>query len=335
MTADEERVAEKTTTFTPFVSQVCKGLAALMLLTHHLFYNYNPSLYPESLHLFAHKCKFCVAMFLMLSGAGITLSGCTWRKIYIYRIPKMLLNYWLVGLIFIPIGMKFFGMTFEAAYPDGTGWIFWLQLFGVNWVNSCGGFNPTWWFMDAIIPLYCVAPAVYMLMKWNPLVIILVASFATIFPWDFHWWMTPFIFGMASVGMNSFECLAGKKNAMIGLVVCSIFFGFSYCYHTEIPQHFILAFFLISIICSLCVIVGNVSKFIFSPLAFIGRHSMNIFLLHTFLLIWYGRFFAMKKPFVTYPILLGVSLISSIVIENIKKLIYFHKFIGFLKRIAT
>ena len=321
--------------FTPFVTQVCKGAATLMLLAHHLFYESRPVLYPEALHEFALKCKFCVATFLMLSGIGITLSECTWKKTYIYRIPKMLFSYWFVGLVFISVGMMFFDVTFQAAYPNGTEWTFWLQLFGVNWITSTGGFNPTWWFMDAIIPLYLVAPVFYLLVKWNPIVIILTAFVASLFPWDFHLWITPFVFGMAAAAMNSFECLRGKKNAIIGSIVCSIFLAVSFLYHNQISQHFILAFFLISVICSLCMIGGRVAELIFSPLAFIGRHSMNVFLLHTFFLIWYGKFFTTHRPDVTYPILLAVSLLCSVIIENIKKVLKFHASIAYLKRIAT
>ena len=329
----EGKAFETTRVFSPFVTQVCKGVATLMLLTHHLFYNSNTALYSESLHEFALKCKFCVATFLMLSGAGITLSQCTWKKTYIYRIPQMLLNYWFVGLVFVLIGIKFFGMTFEAAYPNGTGWTFWLQLFGVNWITSTGGFNPTWWFMDAIIPLYFVAPIFYLLVKWNPIVIIMVAFVASLFPWDFHWWITPFAFGMVAASINSFECFAGKKNAVIGLILCGILLGVSYNYVTcyLLSYHFLLAFFLISVICSLCVLLGRVSKLVFSPLAFIGRYSMNIFLLHTFFLIWYNDFFTARKPIVTYPILLGVSLLCSIIIEWIKRVIRFYAVISFLK----
>jgi peptidoglycan/LPS O-acetylase OafA/YrhL len=331
----EASVPKVTTVFTPLVTHVCKGVAILLVLFHHLLYNSNPALYSESLHVFALKCKFGVAVFLMLSGAGITFSRCTWKKTYAYRIPRMLLNYWFVGFVFILIGMKFFGMTFEAAYPNGKGWTFLLQLFGVNWITSCEGFNPTWWFMDAIIPLYLVAPVFYLIVKWNPIVVILVAFVTSLFPWDFHWWLIPFAFGMATAAMNSFEHFAGKKNAIIGLILCSILLFVSFSYHDQISHYFMLAFFLIAVICCLRVMGGRASGFIFSPLAFIGRHSMNIFLLHTFFLIWYGSFFTKTSPWATYPILLSASLSCSIIIEKIKSLTRFDKIIEPLKGFAA
>lgn len=330
MTVDD--YPNKTTAvFTPFVTQTCKGIAVMMMLAHHLWDNPQSPLYSATLYEFAAKCKVCVAVFLMLSGAGLSLAGCSWMKTYLYRIPQLLLNYWIIGLVFVSIGMLFFGMTFDAAYPNGTRWTFWLQLFGVNWFTPTGGFNPTWWFMDAIMPLYCVVPILYMLVKWNPLAIVLVSFFATLFPWDFHWWLIPFAFGMAAVATNSFECLAGRKRAVIGLILFSVLLGFSYCYVDNISQHFMLAFFLIAIVCSLNVICGRMSKILFAPLAFVGRHSMNIFFLHTFFLIWYGRFFTTHSPIVVYSILFCAALLSSIVVEGGKKLLRFNAIIAFMK----
>lgn len=326
----------RTTVFTLYVTNVCKGIAVLMLLAHHLWYYPKNALYPKSLHLFAlYQCKVCVAMFVMLSGASLFLSGCSWKKTYLYRIPKMLINYWLVGLVFVLVGMKFFGMTFAAAYPKGNEYMFWLQLFGINWIDPFGGFNPTWWFMDTIIPLYLATPVLFLLLKWNPMAAIFGVFFSALFPWGLQCWLTPFIFGMAAVATNAFERLGGKKNAIVGLILYSILLFFSYDRCLNIMQHFIVAFFVISIVCSLSVLGGRIFRIVFFPFSFLGRHSMNIFLLHTFFLIWYKTFFATHKPLLTYSILLGASLLCSVVIELVKKLVQLNRFFAFLKRISA
>lgn len=56
-------------------------------------------------------------------------------------------------------------------------------------------------------------------------------------------------------------------------------------------------------------------------LAFIGRHSMNIFLFHTFIFcFWFRDFiYASRNPIIIFSLLLGICLIISIVLEYIKK----------------
>ena len=97
-----------------------KGIALFFLLWHHLFF-----LRPGAgavVYFSAVVMKVCVAMFLLLSGYGLFESArkhehlpvlSFWRKSY----AKIYLNYWLVWLIFVPIGAAFFpGGTLADAY---------------------------------------------------------------------------------------------------------------------------------------------------------------------------------------------------------------------------
>ncbi|MBR4625341.1 MAG: hypothetical protein IKO56_07395, partial [Alphaproteobacteria bacterium] len=58
-------------------------------------------------------------------------------------------------------------------------------------------------------------------------------------------------------------------------------------------------------------------------LEFLGKHSMNIFLFHTFIFShWLKNFiYSPKNPLLIFLLLLGVSLIISVAIEWLKKLI--------------
>lgn len=64
-------------------------------------------------------------------------------------------------------------------------------------------------------------------------------------------------------------------------------------------------------------------RFVGNILEFLGKHSMNIFLFHTFIFShWLKDFiYSPKNPLLIFLLLLGVCLIISVAIEWLKKLI--------------
>ena len=108
-------------------TNVLKGIGLLLLLCHHLFY-VQKGLY-DDIHLVGDHylvqelgiwCKVCVAIFVFLSGYGLTVGaikarGFNVRSFYWHRFTKLLLNYWLIWVLFVPISLFFFGRTFTDA----------------------------------------------------------------------------------------------------------------------------------------------------------------------------------------------------------------------------
>jgi membrane-bound acyltransferase YfiQ involved in biofilm formation len=62
-------------------------------------------------------------------------------------------------------------------------------------------------------------------------------------------------------------------------------------------------------------------------LAFIGKHSMNIFLAHNFVrIVWYYDFtYSFKSWWLITLVLLAISIVLSICIEALKKLLRYDK----------
>ena len=110
-------------------TNIAKGIALLLLLWHHLFYN-NPNNYNDfkSLYVFNGKpieciladfCKVCVAMFLILSGYGLYKIYTSYiekqmnqkgvnrlKNSVIYtknRLIKLISDYWFIYIIFVCI----------------------------------------------------------------------------------------------------------------------------------------------------------------------------------------------------------------------------------------
>ena len=174
-------------------TNVLKGIALLLLLVHHLFYIKN-GLYNDILiandHYLVHSigiwCKLCVAIFVFLSGYGLTIgalksSGISnIKQFYWHRFSKLLLNYWFIWLCFVPISILVFDRTLVNAYGSHIVPKLVLDFFGL--INCLGiyGYNATWWFYSCIIVLYLIFPMLYKLMKYNPWML-LPLSFAIYF----------------------------------------------------------------------------------------------------------------------------------------------------------
>lgn len=78
-------------------------------------------------------------------------------------------------------------------------------------------------------------------------------------------------------------------------------------------------------------------KYIRNILIFLGKHSINIFLTHTFIRYYYFKDFtySFKYSILIVLVLLEISLIVSILIELLKKCIKYNQFVEWLKKKAN
>ena len=73
----------------------------------------------------------------------------------------------------------------------------------------------------------------------------------------------------------------------------------------------------------------QLKKPLYNALIFIGKHSMNIFLFHTFIFSYWFRneIYASRNPLIIFLLLLAVCIAISIVLEYVKRLIHFETLI--------
>lgn len=150
-----------------------KGVALLLLLWHHLFY-IGSAQYTEYvvagvplIQQSALAAKVCVALFVLLSGYGLAVQAQRNPLPYIpflrKRLKKLFVNYWMMWLLFVPIGFLFFGWTLQGIYGNHA----WLKLIvnltGLQRAFGFHGINPTWWFYSLIILLYLAFPLLHRL----------------------------------------------------------------------------------------------------------------------------------------------------------------------------
>lgn len=310
---------------------VLKGIGLLLLLCHHLFY-VQKGLY-DDIHLARDYylvqnigiwCKACVAIFVLLSGYGLTVGAMKKgvkdvKLFYWHRATKLLMNYWLIWLLFVPISIFVFGRTFTDAYQTNIIPKFILDFFGL--INCLGlyGYNVTWWFYSCIIVLYLAFPWLYKLMETNLLA--LVVSIVAI-----YFMPIPQILGIRIY----FACFVTRMLLCKYKIPPHPVLWFSLCLMLSVERFVAKDVILFDSILTLSMVMAYKSiilpALISNLLEFVGKHSMNIFLFHTFIYYYWFRDFiyASRNPIVIYLLLLLICLLISIGIELLKKIIRFN-----------
>ena len=326
-------------------TNILKGIALMMLLWHHLFYTRN-GMYTEFCvgkyelsEMFARICKLCVAIFVMLSGYGLTVQAeknggiNSIGSFYRHRFSKLLVNYWVIWLLFVPLGVFAFDRGFEDVYQTNIIPKFVADVFGLAFAFNFYGYNATWWFMSCIIVLYLCYPFLYKAVKKYPILTLLGSvSIAIAVP----------AVGQHFGFLNS-TILMYLPAFVLGILmkICPIYIEREKEKHNRVLQAVLLLLFLTLwvehlyvkanivfdavITLSMIMLYKSVElpTFVEKPLEFLGKHSMNIFLFHTFIFShWLKDFiYSPKNPLLIFLLLLALCLIISVAIEWLKKII--------------
>lgn len=329
-----------------FDTSVLKGVALILLLCHHLFFQ-NTDLYND-FYLMGHGLvqkfglwsKVCVAIFVFLSGYGLTTQTKkkggveSLKKYYWHRFTKLYANYWFIWLLFVPIGLIVFNRTFSNAYEDWVSLKLILDFFGI--INAFGwyGYNATWWFYSCIILLYIIFPFLYNSYQKDVLLttlIVIIACFLPIPLFDnAKLYIVSFYMGIVYCMYNNtpptntlmVSCRINKWLLLLLVCIASV-------------ERMLIreSIFFDSILVTLLVLLYNffrLSKPFTILLAFLGRHSMDIFLFHTFIYShWFkAEIYASRNPVIIFLTLLVVCVIISLILEQIKKLLRINNLIN-------
>ena len=198
-------------------TMVLKGVALLLLLCHHIFYEGHDfeDIYIGQIPLiqtFGMQSKLCVAIFVFLSGYGLTSGAMKSGGIlnlfgfYRKRYVKLMVNFWLIWLLFVPLGVFVFNRTFPEVYGEHYVLRVATDLLGIC---STSSYNPTWWFYGCIISLYFLFPFLYKIIDYWYLLIPFSAVLA--FAWTspppginlFIDYLCSFILGMTMKNIHS------------------------------------------------------------------------------------------------------------------------------------
>ncbi len=327
---------------------VIKGIAILAMLMHHVFEPLTgQSWVVDQLQGLG---KVCVALFVLLSGYGMAVGymritpppqesehsqGAS--SLLLRRLLKFYMNYWAVFLIFVPLGVLVFGRPLNAAYPAHLN-VYRSLIIDILGLGGFHSYNITWWFNRLILVLYIISPALFFFVKEHP-IISLGAVFCLIMlgvlPHNIslNYCLLPFMMGMAwALHADKLNKIIDevKYNRILLILVAIIavavlswmrltkFMGFNGVFWDM---------FLATAITLLVVLLNPCFKYTRGALGFLGKHSMNIYMIHTFVFayFWKDEVYALGNPWLILLVVLAISLIISIIIEFVKDKICFYQ----------
>lgn len=320
-------------TLTKKDTAVLKGIAIVVMLMHHLW-GCAPSWvepYTGVLGFLGHIGNVCVAMFLFCSGYGLSagyqkamdecsLDNGDWKnrikatlKFLAKRFVKFYSGYWPIFLIFVPIGVLVFGHGLAEGYGTDANVYPYLicDILGIGGVQS---YNITWWFNKLIILLYIIFPLLYFCIRKGSWMFALVSLICMRFSdrlgginyYEVLLWQCPMVFGI--LWHEKEQCfdkinLQRKRMVYILCIVSLVLLVILLLYRDGVVPHIphvrseIYMDSIIVVVMTFCVVlIRNYSKYINVIFVFLGKHSMNIYMTHTFFFsYWFPSFFYSRE----------------------------------------
>lgn len=330
-----------------------KGIAILIMFFHHNFLGPDRwldsaiSFYPFSETSVIYLAKFfkiCVGMFVFLTGYGMMASvkdkiktDAEMRKYILNRYLSLMLGFLLIFLIVqllsAPTG------RFREIYGQGiNAWIYFtVDGLGLAHLLETPTFCPTWWYMSLAILLIVVFPIFWKLLnKYQGIllwIVILLPMAFKLETTDFVRWSFCYCLGMYCaehnllakikiryINLNIIRKIAIFIIMLWGLMMVIKFrqsevFGWKYIAIWEgVASFYIILFSYMFLLCC---------KPLKVTLQFLGKHSMNMFLTHTFLraIYFHDFMYSFYYMWLDYIVLIVISVAISIAIEMLKMLI--------------
>ena len=312
----------------------------------------------HTIQYLASFSKICVAMFVFMTGYGMWVSYESHKK------KTTMSNYIKKRMVTLMTGfLIIFVVTEILAIPTGR----FIEVYGHDFrsvvymiIDALGLakllgtplFCLTWWYMSLAIVLIMIFPFVHSIMEkyqWIVVVASIIVPRACGFgqSTDLFRYLLAYTLGMyfaqhdllARIKEKFMEqnvegkllslivSLIGlaviikcRQNAWIGWKYLDFWDGFAAMYVIVLSYIYILN-----------------GKWIVKGLGFLGKHSMNIFLIHSFYRdVFFHEFtYSFYYAWLDYIVLMAISLVTSIVLEWFKKLIRYEKFIDWVKRLVT
>ena len=311
----------------------------------------------HTIQYLASFSKICVAMFVFMTGYGMWVSYESQKK------KTTMSNYIKKRMVTLMTGfLIIFVVTEILAIPTGR----FIEVYGHDFrsvvymiIDALGLakllgtplFCLTWWYMSLAIVLIMIFPFVHSIMEkyqWVVVVASIIVPRACGFgqSTDLFRYLLAYTLGMyfaqhdllARIKEKFMEQnVAGKLLSLIvsliGLAVIikcrqNAWFGWKYL---DFWDGF--AAMYVIVISYIYILNG---KWIVKGLGFLGKHSMNIFLIHSFYRdVFFHEFtYSFYYAWLDYIVLMAISLVTSIVLEWFKKLIRYEKFIDWVKRLV-
>ena len=333
--------------FTKESSQIAKGVGILWLLFFHLFaeegvldqmaVSYRPFT-EDGFRMVAAFGKICVAIFVVLSSYGISLGamkdGVTLKDLSgqaLKRFFKLMGGF--AALYISVIIVFFFRFDLVGLYGRPPQGLILLLTDALGFAETMGTptLNMTWWYMSVAYALILFVPVITYVTKRLGYWIIPVSIFIPVMfsvSSSTKLYLFSATIGIAAAYGDWFNRLLKIKihiviKWVVGITVSAA--SVLIRYNTVIDDYFLpyadalIAVFIIWTAAELIASIPVLREGIW----FVGKHSLNIFLVHTFfyMIVLRDVVYHFSPAGVTYLILLAMSLGYSVVLELLKHFI--------------
>lgn len=325
--------------FTIKYTNIAKGVAVLLMLMHHVGLDPTLSTLSNSKLLYHLSCqsKVCVAIYLILSGYGLYISSdrknvknvkdsCLFTGKHLL---KLMLNFWVIFVIFVAYG-TISGRRPLAIYGSNIVKNMFIDFLGMANLFQSPTYNVTWWFMSLIILLYVAFPIMKWILKKSPILFAIIMFWIMLFkpiPMRTYGiilndYIAPYGFGMIFAKYKLFDKIRELNKSKVEEILLTIIFliisvYLRWKYETNLLYDSVLAFAIILFCNNILAPIKLVNKI----LEILGKNSTNMFLLHTFIYLYFfsGFMLKLRHLLIAYIVLVLVSLAISIIIEFSKK----------------
>lgn len=343
-------------------SLAMKGIAILMMYVHHFYLSperwdgYSVNFFPltaSSTLYIAQFFKICVSIFVFITGYGmiksikrqnsqLNLSSMSILSYTHRRLFSLLSNFIFVFLLVIIVSFPT-GRFFEVYGKSGSSLLYFvIDMFGLAKLFKTPTYVGTWWYMSLAIVLIILFPLLvklYREYKWTFLLaVVFIPRMIGLKVADknlLHW-ILAMVLGMYCADTGLFERWRNFEKTKLRKIPAVVLFFI---------HLFILAAFVVFRQCSagqelLDVFDGIIPVYVVffcrryilplrglrQVLMFLGQHSMNMFLIHTFIReIYFEKFsYGFGNAWINVAVLIIDTLLLSMLIELIKKLVHFN-----------
>ncbi|MBQ7580592.1 MAG: acyltransferase [Clostridia bacterium] len=359
--------------FTKDDTNAVKGVAILMMLFHHLFLaperyagfdvGFSP-LSESSVVFIAQFFKICVAIFVFLSGYGITVSmkklksgdNLASRKQVAKRYFSLMSGFWFVyivcfitALIFDKKILSCYAYSGDVAALDNTfNTVFYalVDFMGLAKLFGTPTMIGTWWYMSLAVIIVVAVPLMYKLYEKFGTVALLVVTMVlcgvfTLENPDMFRWLFTLSLGIVFADK---DLLARLKNfRFINIRIIDYFVKLIiytavliFCFYARDWADWIVSYFRDGIVPVVVIMWLYTILFAIKPLyvvlKYLGQHSMNIFLSHTLLRGYLLKSFIYSKGnfLVIFGMLIILSLGFAVVIDLLETFTGYKKFTQFV-----
>jgi hypothetical protein len=349
-----------------------KGIAIILMFIHHNFLdpsrfaNYIVDFSPftaDSSMLVAKFFKICVGMFVFLSTYGMTLSVKHQSQDYDLNRKQTIsatINRYIsliAGFEFVFILSQLFAAFYNQRqieiYGTGKKSIVYLLIdsLGLAHLFETPTLNATWWYISLAIIIILIMPLlIHLYRKYGILIVflsVLIPRALELEMSDLTRWLFAMTLGIYCADkdilykLKNYTLFQSKHlNKIIKCMIATIILiGFVFIRQSTLGSKYVDIFdgIIPAFIIYYCYEFIIDIKYLREILQFLGKHSMNMFLTHTFIRAYYFKDFtySFKYAWLITLVLLITSSILSVAIEYLKKLLHYKMLVNKFKNYIT